>query len=321
MSDLQSALDDAVSQKIPFVIAPGFHVLTEPLHLRGLFNQDISAYGAVLQADTNMAALVDMADSSRCTWRGGRLKVSPGVTVDNALYVYRDTGQCTHNHFQDMMIQGPYTTAIRIGRSGNTGQCDHIYFDNIECNGAGLAGQTGIYVGTGIYSNCLNHTFRNVMLSGHDTHARVSATNTYWHNIFTDRATVTDWLVAATNFNAENIRSESGYRFLVTGGPSSAGTTIHFKNVMYHCDRMAADAEFIRAYTAGLLRLTNFDMRSTTLPCKIKASPSSPMLLLIDGMVNRAPLTGLLSVSSKVQAIVHNYVETASNSSVLSATP
>lgn len=293
-ASVQAAVDDAAAKRRPLVIAPGEYLLTEPLVIRGCDRLHISAYRATLTASADMASLVDVANCTRCTWQGGWLNIPPGRKVDNALYVYYDTAQCTHNLFRDVVIAGDYSVGIRVGKTGSTYQCDHIYFDNVECNGVGLAGQVGIYVGPGVYGNCLNHTFRNIMVTEHATHVVVDRTNAYFDGVFMDEASVADWRVDATTFSARNIRSESAARMLVTGGPSTFATLLSFSDVLWGGDRLAADGEFIRAHLAGVLRLTDIHVRNPAVTPKIYAAPGAPLLVDIRGLASATPVADML---------------------------
>lgn len=314
---LQAAVDDANAKNRPLVIAPGGYVLSAPLRLDELRWLDIFAHGAILQAGGNMAAIVEVHGCRGCTWHGGRLKVPSGLVVDNALYIYHDTASCTRNAFYNLTIEGDYNVGVRIGKLDDGGQCDHMYFVNLECIGRELDGQIGIYVGTGRFANCLNHTFRNVMLSGHDTHVVASATNAYFDGVFMDRSNV-DWYVATTMFNARNIRSESAGRMLVTGGPATYAALLSFDDVIWHGDSIAQDGEFIRTYLAGSLRLRNISMRHPLVTPILHADPGAPLVVDIDGFVSESDAESLLDGTARVTMRVRNYVNVAANGSVVS---
>jgi hypothetical protein len=286
---LQAAINDAKARARPLTISPGVHTLTEPLVLDDCDRLHVFAYRASLVAGANMAAIVDMKNCTRCSWQGGWLKVPTGVTVDNALYVYHDTSQCTHNSFRDVVVEGDYSAGIRVGQMGSSFQCDHMYFANIECLGRALSGQVGIHVGTGVYGNCLNHTFRNIMCSGHDTHIVVDATNAYFDGLFLDRATV-DIQATTTTLSVRNVRSEESARFLVTGGPASYPTLLSFEHIQWYGAALAVDGEWIQTHLAGLLRLRDIDLRNAAVAPKIAASLAAPLAIDVDGYVGNDAL-------------------------------
>jgi len=316
---LQDAVNDAISKRRPLVIAPGTHTLTAPLVIAGGNALAVSAYGATLQAGADMAALVELRDCTRCTWRGGWLKVHEGRTVDNALYIYRHEGQCTRNAVYDLTIEGAYTTGVRIGRPGDCGQCDHMYITNVECIGRANAGQVGIYVGPGVFGNCLNHTFTNIMLSGHDTHAVIDATNTYWSGVFLDRASV-DFKVNATMLSIRGVRSEEAGRFIVTGGPAAFGASLSFEDIQWHGQKMADDGEWIQCALSGSLLLRNVVVTNPAVNAVIKTGPGAALLLRIDGLTSKTAYTDALKVSAKTTVQTTHYVKLDAKGAVESIT-
>jgi hypothetical protein len=283
-STLQGAIDAAKSGSRPLIIAPGTHALSAPLVMDDCDLLHVSAYRATFSAVADMPAMLDMKNCTRCTWHGGRFDVPEGRTVDNAIYIYHDTSQSTRNAFYDVMIQGAYTVGIRVGQQGSGFQCDHMFFQNVECNGAGGAGQIGIYVGSGVHANCLNHTFRNIMCSGHGTHIHVDATNAYLDGVFLDRSDV-DFYVASTQFAVRNVRSEGAGRLLVTGGPAGYGAMLTLEDVLWNGQEIEADGEWIQAKLAGGLVLRKVTIRNPAYAPKISVGATKPLRLQIDGMI------------------------------------
>lgn len=299
---LQAAIDDAATYKRPLIIAPGTYTLSASMLMNNLSDVHVFAYGAKFTISGDLASLLDMRDCTRCSWQGGWFNVPTGRTVANAIYVYRDTLQASRNSFQDVTVDGDYTVGVRIGQQSNGGQCDHMYITNLEVMGHDLAGQVGVYVGDGVYGNCLNHTFNDLMCSHNETHVKVDATNPYLRNAFFDTS-VTDIVLNANVFSIRGGRSESATRFMSTGGPSGAVANVTIDDLEWHGEDIAADGEWIQHKLSGSLNLSNVRVLNAAHAPVVKITASKPVGVTVNGMTSTATAAEAISGAAAVTGI------------------
>jgi hypothetical protein len=317
--NLQAAVDDMDAKKRPLIIAPDTHVLTEPLRFDSLIYCNVDARGAFFRAGADMPAMLDMPDCRRCHWHGGWFTVPANRIVDNVIYCYRDAIQCTGNTFNEVMIEGAYKCGIRVGKPGSVYQCDHTYFTNIECNAAGLPGQVGIHVGTGVYGNCLNHHFVNLHMGSHETHVYIDQTNVSITNADFDTAE-RDLYVAAQAFSIRNVRSEDSQRFMVTAGPASYVANLTVDNVIWNADSIAEDGEWLQAKLAGYLKLSNVRVVNAAHPPVIRSyNGMAALRIAIDGLTTNAAAQDAFVLPPQT-TVRGDYIQHAVSTAVMSIT-
>lgn len=317
----QAAIDDAITLKRPLVFEPVVHTLTAPLSILNAVYLSVSAYGATFQAGADLDALLNMEGTMRCVWRGGVFDVPAPYTAQNAVYVYHaEDGQSSSiNTLRDVTITGRYVTGVRVGRADDTGQCDHAILDNSVLTGVEGVSLYGLYLGSGVFANNLNHVVTNLKASGHETHVHVSATNVALDGIFCDRAT-TDFFVGTTMFSLKNVRCEESQRFLVTSGPAGFSSLINVENVIWRGELLPEDGEWMQVKLAGHTSLKNVSIQGTTVTPKIKTDAPQPLLLTIQGLDTKAAYED--SVSANVNTTINNlgYIQIAENGLVAAVT-
>ncbi len=323
-STLQEAADDAASLGRPLVIEPKTHTVTTPLVINGASDLHVFAYRAKFAASGSLASLVEFKNCTRCSMHGGWLTIPDGSTVTNALYVYYDTAQSTRNNFYDMTIEGHYGVGVRVGKTNSIAQCDHHNFKNLELIGRDDSGQIGVYCGTDVYGNCLNHTFDNLMASHHDKHIVVSATNAYMSNVFFDTANV-DIDLRSTAFSIEGVRGEDSKRFMDDGGVVNAGANISVRDVLWNAQSIHADGNWIKSNIAGSLTLDNVRVVNAAVRPVISCQPGAPKVVHVRGLTEgggstACPYSGAFNVNSNVTVKTASYLELDTDGIVASIT-
>jgi hypothetical protein len=318
-ASLNAAFIKAANLKRPLIITPGTYTLTAltAMLMNGLTDVHVSAHNVLFVAGADMPALFEMRDCVRCSWRGGWFRVPDNIAVPNAVYVNRDMVQATRNTFNDITVEGAYQTGIRIGKQGSGLQCDHMWFTNVECIGRGLPGQVGVYVGDGVWGNCLNHTFTNLMCTGHETHVKVDRTNAYITNGFFAYASETDLFLDATNFSLRGGRSEGSKRFIVTAGPSSGITQLTVSDYDWHGENIASDGEWIQHKTGGTLSLDAVRALSAAHAPVIRSSAGVPKAISMHSLSTIAAVADAFVGSAILEGL---YVQHDVNGSVVGIT-
>lgn len=319
---LQLAAADAITFGLPLVIAPKTY--TERLLISGASDLHVFAYGAKLVASGNITSLVELKNCTRCSWHGGWLAIPNGATVTNALYVYSDSGQSTRNTFYDMTIDGHYGAGVRVGEINNADQCDHHHFENIEFIGRDNVGQVGIYCGTDVYGNCLNHTFDDLMISHHDKGAVISAANAYLSNVFFDTNNV-DLYINSTALSLQNVRSEDSKRFMDDGGVVNAGANISIRDVLWNAQSIHADGHWIKSNIAGALTLDNVRVVNAAVRPVISCQTGAQKVVHVRGLTEgggavACPYEGAFDVNGNVAVKTDSYLELNSDGIVASIT-
>lgn len=314
-NSFSDAIADANSTKRPLVIEPKTHTLTSSIAFNNMHNLNIFAYGARFDINADLTSVIDFKDCVRCNWYGGYFNTPSNRTVDNVFYIYRDSVQATHNTFNDIFIDGSQTVGIRIGKQASGLQCDHMFFNNIEISGENNPNQIGIYAGDGVFGNCLNHTFRNLMLSGHDQHIVIDATNGYFENLFFDTANIDIFAPSVTFATFKNIRSEGAKQFLVTGGSAGYLTHVSVDNVNFHAENLNDD--WLEYKLAGSLTLNDINITGNIATPIIRTSPSNPLNINIDSLSNNSDYEDIFTLNAQTTVDIKRYIKIDGSGSVL----
>lgn len=318
---VQDAIDDAVLVARPLVIEPKLHTVTTPYTIQNAVDVSVSAYGATFRAGADLPRMLDMDGTARTTWHGGIFEIPSPYTVTDTIYIHREEGHfvSTINTFRDVQILGRYVTGVRVGRQGDTGQCDHALLDNLVLVGTDGVSLHGLYIGSGVYANNLNHVITNLRAAYHQTHVYVDGTNVHCDGVFTGYGE-TDFRVGSTMFSVKNVRSETAERFLITGGPASYAANITIENVIFEAGLVPQDGEWLRLYLAGYTSVKNVVVANAPVTAKIKADAPAPLLLSVDGLTSKSLYTEAIDANINTTVANRGYVQVAGNGIVEAVT-
>lgn len=311
-NSLNDAIQAAINNHRPVILAPKVHTLTEPIVITNAVNFALSAYGAELRAGANMDVLFDVVGGGYNSFRGLNLTTAEGVTVGDMLRVRSGAGWAHNNSFYDTWIQGSYTTGIRIGAVADaSNQCDDTLFVRTELNSA-HAGSIGVHAGNGLHANNLLHKFYALTCSGHSTHFRVDATSVHIDGANFDRAEL-DFDIGATRCYAAHVRSEESTQFVKSRGPGTYGAQAAFVNCQWYGENSILSGRWIEWYQAGSLRLQDCTVLGSPMQPVVYASPSASLHIIVDGLMCGAavsvPHATAISVNNKTTVTTRSYTE------------
>lgn len=322
-SSLQSAVDDAITKRRPLVIAPRVHNLTEPLVIANAVDFHLFAYGARLQSATTMTALLEIVDTSYCSFHGLRLNATDTNTVDNMLYIRRDDGSSHNNTFYDTWVRGEYKTGIRIGAVNGDGyQCDDTLFIRTECNCTYTGGPSvGVYCGDGIWGNNMLHKIYGLSCTGHTTHLVIDRAPIQMDGGNFDRANLDIYYIGYVG-SISNLRCEESKQFLKSGSASSHGVQFMLNNCQWHGQEQVGN--WIDWRYAGVLRLNNVEARNAPAQPVIYAQPGAPLHIILDSLMcggdAACPHETAFDVNANTTIVTRAYIELDSNGAVTSIT-
>ena len=207
-TDLQDALDDAVTYQVPLVIGPN------PNHVSGEWEIDTgllvtgatglhivgqAGYRTVIRATTTMDTLIELNGCNYSSISNLYLTTAAvGVTVGKMLHVTHTPGVNTSSQIliNRMQVGGTYVTGIHVGEPTSTGQVDTVTLMNCIVQGDydldDVSGNWlyGVYLGSNAWGNHLEYRLYTVDITGVQTCVYVAATSAYIVNGSWGRAAV-----------------------------------------------------------------------------------------------------------------------------------
>lgn len=270
---IQEAIDESCGDADPATtvreatkkveIPEGLYLIEEPINVRSVIGLEFEGSGDVeLRANSNMSSVLDINGACECSFGGFRVTGTPGVQVDNGIFNYWELASSlrssTRNVFHDIEIRNlDYFTGMQIGKVGTGGaQVDNTEYRNLFMSGGWTTGNTtrwqnGLRLGNGTAgNNYLHHGYAlNLIGNRHNLYVDNSGIDVRGAGFGGGEIDVFTGITGYISLNA--IRSETSERFLVTGGPTTAGLIISVTDLLWQANAMNADGEWIRLYTGG----------------------------------------------------------------------
>lgn len=303
--NVQAAINAAISNHRPLLIAPGTYLLDSPIRVVDSLYLTVFAYNAVFTCSTPISGLLEVEDSKFLNWFGGRF--SPDATCDNAIYIYGDDYGASFINLRDVICEGKYIVGIRVGQPDNTIQCDEIYLDNIYLYSLWkpgiqeIHGSEGLHLGSDVYGNCLNLSASRITVSAHDKLIVVSAAEyVNLSQLNLAGSDTADIVTSGGVVSIRDVRSELSRRFMVTPGNATTQFMVTVDCVLFAAQLLAEDGEWIRYNYSGGLTLSNVNARNApqAIQATIKCSPIAPLTVRNHGVFN-STITGNVNVSIK----------------------
>lgn len=333
----QACIDDALgggdpatmgrNARGPVIVPPGEYLISEPLRVHSAQYFVMRGEGGssrLTPIGPAMASVLDLNGVAYSTFAdfliGGRDGDGHGVT--NAIDLYWDPATAyrssTRNVLRGIMVQGVRcVVAIRVGRTGSGLQCDQVAYHDLGLEGRWTPGeatyhQRGLHIGDNVYGNNLIHSAYNLTCSGWAEGVLVEASNFAMFGGGFGGNGIDLSAQCLSYFSAEGFRSESSGRLFVSVPQSGNPAIYRLGDVIWSCDRMAGDGEFVRMRTAGTLTMTNLHVCNGGADAHLGYGTALPQTIRLAGILCDNELEDFLGDPwERTAAIVEGYYCTA----------
>lgn len=310
-SDLQSAVDAAISRRVPLIIEPGARVVNEPIRVYDTSNLFVSAHRASLTANSTLPSVLDISGAAFCRFDG--LHVVCNAPVERAVYIHnRDEAALvtTSNLFTSLFVQGQYDVGVRVGAPSDTSQCDMMRFIHLVLSGDEQRNPIGLYLGSDVHANNLIHSAWGVNAHGHAEHVRISGTNATVEACSFDRSSVADVVLStAWMVSLRGIRSESGKRLIDSSATAGVAAQVSLSDAEMWAQDLHSDGGWLVFNKGGVLRLSNIKVLHAPIAGVVRAAPPASLALDISGLITDAPIQNAFDINVNVHGQCNGYVQ------------
>ncbi len=329
---IDAAIDDLPIDQVRQAIIPvelpsGVFNLTAPLRVESVYGFELRGQGDTTQLNVtaDMACALDLNGIAHSRFQGFSILGTSGSVADRGLWVRWGTGigrTTADNHFEDIIVRNlEFKRGIQIGEDAATGQVDSDTWVHCLVRGAWEAPeatlyQSGFYVGTGVTSNNLIHTFVGGSVEMCRRGLVNAASELVWLGGKIQHCESDLHLIGHGGYMVvKGMRSEHSTRLLTCEAPDGTPAHIDLSNIDWYASDLDVDDEMIQWSYGGHLSVRQLYVPTidaeTRTPKIAGVSAGYRYSIDVDSCSSLTPVEDFVVLDSALDSYtIRNYVET-----------